>query len=60
MWLGLLAMTASQAEETRPPRPSDSELLAAVLAESPRGRILSADFNDAPSNGGRIGCGLID
>lgn len=60
MWFGLLAMVASHAEEPRPPRPSDSELLEAVIAESPRGRVLSADFNDAPRDGGRIGCGLID
>lgn len=60
MWFGLLAMVASHAEEPRPPRPSDSELLEAVISESPRGRVLSVGFSDAPRDGGRIGCGLID
>jgi len=60
MWFALLAVVAPHAEEPRPPRPSDSELLEAVIAESPRGHILSADFNDAPRDGGRIGCGLMD
>lgn len=48
MWLSLLAMVAFHSEEVRPLRPSDSELLEAVVAKHPSGRILSATFKNSP------------
>lgn len=42
------------------PRPSDEQLLAAVTAEVPNGRILSSTFGPTLRGGGWLGCGLID
>lgn len=55
-----LALGFPQTADTRPPRPSDEQMLAAVHAERPDARILSHAFKDTPRGGGRVGCGLID
>ncbi|QTC91859.1 hypothetical protein [Brevundimonas goettingensis] len=58
----LLALIALglQAEASRPVRPGDDQLIAAVQTERPAGRILSQDFKESPRGGARIGCGLIE
>lgn len=44
----------------RPPRPTDDQLLAALVLEAPAARVLSSEFRDTPRAGGRIGCGLVE
>ncbi|GAA0638375.1 hypothetical protein [Brevundimonas lenta] len=55
-----LAVALPQQADERPPRPTDEQLLAALQAKVPDGRILSSAFQPTPRGGGWKGCGLID
>ncbi len=56
----LQAVADPQTHAPRPPRPSDTELIASVQAEVTEGRVLSSTFGATPRGGGWVGCGLIE
>jgi hypothetical protein len=58
--LALLAAFGLQADPSRPPRPTDEDLTAALQAERPAARILSQAFRESNRGGARIGCGVIE